>query len=482
MASSGHPQSPERLSEAEAYYRSALDSKAQRTFGDIDDAAFWTTTLQNIQNYATRNFVLDFSDAAARISCDLPTQAMDALLETERPDSLHTRWINIWFPQQQSTLIESLARKYDFTPRLFALMVSNPMQFKQTQYPLSAYKSASGESGNRRFLQRHKDTEIEKGSDGFSELSTVSSQDSVMRGNLYKIINDIWHYTSIDFGRSYVCLGYNSLYGIESAEEHTVEGRLPQCIRLWTWLLLCDDSTVISINEDPFPFSGGRLNRFQQRVVAETRRNLVSIVRSLSNGDEDSLMAEKPLAMFPIRTRVGNTSEETAHRLSDTPGLLFYYLFENWHNSYSLITRRESRYGDDLRKLRAEMFEKPTLGHIDRLDMIGNELGVLKRHFEGYNRLIERLLEPKTVTNASLQNYRVATQSSQASLDTVRQTVNGQESTLGVSLSSPTRVRFERLKDLIDLYAMTEIEEAIKQKDSMVAMVGYSLLLATRHR
>lgn len=236
MASSGQPQSPESLSEVEAYYRSALDSKAQHIFGDIDDATFSTTILPTIQNYATRNFVLDFSDAAARISCDLPTQAIDALLETERPDSLHTRWINIWFPHQQASLIESLARKYDFTPRLLALMVSNPMQFRQTQHSLSDYSSTGGEFCNRRFL--HQEIEIEKGSDELSKLSTVSSQDSVARGNLHKIINDIWHYTSIDFGRSYVCLGYNSLYGIETAGEHTVEGRLPQCMRVWTWLLL----------------------------------------------------------------------------------------------------------------------------------------------------------------------------------------------------------------------------------------------------
>ena len=143
------------------------------------------------------------------------------------------------------------------------------------------------------------------------------------------------------------------------------------------------------------------------------------------------------------------------------------------------MTRRESRYGADLKRLRAEMFEQPKLGHIDRLDIIGNELGVLKHHFEGYTRLIERLLEPKTVTNSSLQNYRVATRLSQASLDTVRQAVTGQDCTLGVSLGSPTRVRFERLKDLIDLYALTEIEESIKQKDSMVAMVSYFFPLTT---
>lgn len=41
---------------------------------------------------------------------------------------------------------------------------------------------------------------------------------------------------------------------------------------------------------------------------------------------------------------------------------------------------------------------------------------------------------------------------------------------LGVSLSSPARVHFRRLRDLIELYALNEVEEYLKQKDSLAAM------------
>ena len=41
---------------------------------------------------------------------------------------------------------------------------------------------------------------------------------------------------------------------------------------------------------------------------------------------------------------------------------------------------------------------------------------------------------------------------------------------LGVSLSSPARVRFKRLRDLIELYALSEVEEYLKQKESLVSM------------
>jgi len=158
--------------------------------------------------------------------------------------------------------------------------------------------------------------------------------------------------------------------------------------------------------------------------------------------------------------------------LADTPGLLFYYLFENWQNSYTLITRKESRYGTELSSLRREMFTSPRLHHIDRLDNIGKELGVLRRHYESYARLIVRLLEPRSPTDASLDNSRVVSENSESSVDTIRPPVRERNSMLGVSLSSAARVRFARLKDLIDLYALSEVEEYLKQKDSLVSLVS----------
>lgn len=490
MAPSRKPQVSQTRSEVDEYYRLALGSEPLQSFRDLDDATYLHDILYRIQRHDASNFVLDFSDVAAFNSSDLSTTAIDALLDAERPDSLSTRWINVWYPQRQAPLIELLAKKYDFSPRLLALMISDPKRRNLTMETKPASPTKTRQKLVRHFTPpRTVDDEIEKGYEEFSELSTLSSLESVSKGNLYRIIDDLWHYSSIDFGRSYVCMGYNSLYGIDDDGEDYNGGRLPRCIRLWTWLVLCDDHTVISINEDPFPFSELRLDQAQQRTLTETRRNLVNVFRSLSKAEEESMMLQKPLAMFPIRARLGETPEESAHRLSDMPGLLFYYLFENWHNSYSLITRRESRYGVELKSLRSEMFDKPELRHIDRLDTIGTELGVLKHHFESYNRLIDRLLEPRTITDASIKNFRVATQSSQASLDTVRQqALNEQETTLGVSLSSPVRVRFERLKDMIAMHALTEVEEFIKQKESLVNMVSplhrprYQLHLLTTSR
>ncbi len=176
------------------------------------------------------------------------------------------------------------------------------------------------------------------------------------------------------------------------------------------------------------------------------------------------------MAQYPIRERLGSTPEEDAHRLADVPGLLFYYLFENWQNGYTLITRRESRYGIELNNLREQMFDSPKLCHVDRLDTIGKELGLLKRHYASYNRIIDRLLEARNATAPSLEISQVSSEGSRASLETIHPAGDIRESTLGVTLTSAARVRFQRLRDLIDLYALSEVEEYLKQKDALVAM------------
>lgn len=154
------------------------------------------------------------------------------------------------------------------------------------------------------------------------------------------------------------------------------------------------------------------------------------------------------------------------------------YLFENFKNSYTMVTRKGNRYGVELANLRKSMVEQPTLKHVDRLDRIGNELGVLRRHYDAYLRIIDRLLEPQEHTLASLQNSQVAGFDDSGSTATVRPPRNDEsllredESTSGVSLSWAALVRFRRLRDLIDLYALKEVEEYMKQKESLLAMAS----------
>ncbi|KAK0837095.1 hypothetical protein LTS02_018023, partial [Friedmanniomyces endolithicus] len=461
-----------------AYYDSFDDANITNGFQDLDSPISFGVLMQHCQSSTSRNFVLDFNDAAAYAAFNVPTASLAQLLMVERPERSSARWINIWSPYQQQPLLSILAKRYDFSPRLLGMMCSDP-RVRRSPPLQSRARIAAGKAARHARTNNSTRSDVERGSDELSDISSssVASYDSVAGGNLYRIVDDLWHYSSVDFGRSYVCIGYNSLYGTKPAGLGHEDGPLPHCTRVWTWLLLGEDNTVITINEDPFPYANGQLDGLQQRILQETRRNLVNVFRSLSRVDEDARLAHTPTTLLPLRFRLGDTPDETAHRESDTPGLLFYYLFENFHNSYTLVTRRESRYGAELSELRAQMFESPQLHHIDRLDSIGKELGVLRRHYQSYLRIIDRLLEPQPTTSTPLQPPHNLDAGSEISFATVRPLPppESESSTLGISLTPASLVRFQRLKDLIALYALSEIDEYTTQKDALVTL-NFNLL------
>lgn len=281
-----------------------------------------------------------------------------------------------------------------------------------------------------------------------------------------------------------VCLGYNSLHNVHTkrATKHDKEKDqnqdVPHGKRVWNWLVLTEDKTVLSISEDPFPFTDGNLRSHELRTLFTTRRNLVSVFRQLTKAPTP--LRESSLVMLPIRHRVGNSDEETAHRPTDAPGLLFYYLFEDWFTTYSLVTRREQGYAAELDRLRREMLVRANLEHVDQLHHIGCQLAVLKRVYQSYELIIERVLKKQEATLASLKNSHIVSgvDSLASSLPVVSPSgpqIPEADSLLGVSLSSAARARFERLKDRIMLYALSEIQECIDQKDSLV-MMNFNLI------
>lgn len=123
------------------------------------------------------------------------------------------------------------------------------------------------------------------------------------------------------------------------------------------------------------------------------------------------------------------------------------------------------------------MLEKANLTHVDQLHHIGCQLGVLKRVYQSYELIIERVLKKQEATLASLKNSRIVSgpESPASSLHEVGPVIPEEDSLLGVSISSAARVRFERLKDRIVLYALSEIQECIDQKESLVMMVCWKL-------
>jgi Mg2+ and Co2+ transporter CorA len=126
------------------------------------------------------------------------------------------------------------------------------------------------------------------------------------------------------------------------------------------------------------------------------------------------------------------------------------------------------------------MLVKASLTHVDQLHHMGRQLAVLKRVYQSYELIIDRVLKKQEASLASLKNSHIMSgaESLASSLPGVGSpgpTIPEADSLLGVALSSAARVRFERLKDRINLYALSEIQECLDQKDSLV-MMNFNLI------
>ncbi|KAL9089598.1 MAG: hypothetical protein Q9165_005630 [Trypethelium subeluteriae] len=117
------------------------------------------------------------------------------------------------------------------------------------------------------------------------------------------------------------------------------------------------------------------------------------------------------------------------------------------------------------------MLLKAELKHIDRLHHIGRQLAVLKRLYQSYESIVDHVLEKQTATMASLANsHIVMTTEESGQVASSQPQVAEEDSLLGVSISSAARVRFVRLKHRIRLYALSEIQDCLDQKEALVLM------------
>ncbi|KAF1953327.1 hypothetical protein CC80DRAFT_527324 [Byssothecium circinans] len=476
--------------ELPSYYQDLDDDDISYSFRDFDNERNFDLFDREMRNPRSSNFCLDFGDDEAFCAFDLGAHSISKLLAAPRPANLHTRWINLWLPYNQKDALHALAKHYDFSPRLLGLMCSDPIPSKENRMRMKDSTATLGsKNSHRSYLSRKsKNSKGESGdseeSIGMTELMHSTQLEMVRDLSHYHIVDEVWHWSTVDWGRRFVCLGYNSLHNVRTTtptnhDDETDQSQdVPHGKRVWNWLLLTEDKTVISISEDPFPFSDGNLRSHELKILFTTRRNLVSVFRQLTKAPTP--LRESSVMMLPIRHRIGNSTEETAHRPTDAPGLLFYYLFEDWFTTYDLVTRRQHGYAAELDRLRREMLVRANLEHIDQLHHIGCQLAVLKRVYQSYEKIIERVLKKQEATLASLKNSHIVSgvdspTSSYQGYSSPIQQIPEADSLLGVSLSSAARARFERLKDRIMLYALSEIQECIDQKESLV-MMNFNLI------
>jgi hypothetical protein len=161
------------------------------------------------------------------------------------------------------------------------------------------------------------------------------------------IVDDLWHFCSVDWGRQYMYVGLNALFTIPGVEHQQTSSK-PAGKRIRISLVLCDDGTIISVFEHP-PIG----SPMYREAVGVIRRNVLNIFRQLSklHMDHDPYDALMKVNARPRHQFPPSDSGLEAARL-ESSSLLFYYIFDDWAATYGLITRKEHPYQHKLEELR----------------------------------------------------------------------------------------------------------------------------------
>ena len=107
------------------------------------------------------------------------------------------------------------------------------------------------------------------------------------------------------------------------------------------------------------------------------------------------------------------------------------------------------------------MFQTAKLEHVNTLHHYGRQLAVLKRMYQSYDRIIERVIAmDKRLEDSGVDRGLMNT--SQAQLN----------EHLGVRISPSAIFRFQRLKDRISLYVLNEIQECLDEKEALVQVAS----------
>lgn len=130
------------------------------------------------------------------------------------------------------------------------------------------------------------------------------------------------------------------------------------------------------------------------------------------------------------------------------------------------------------------MMKRPNVELVGELHSIGRQLALLKRMYNSYNLIIDRILEKQKPIDNSIERRPSSKDMNggqpldggplvtrEITADPRRLDDSGAPQTLGVRLSEAAAVRFQRLRDRIDLYALSEIQECLDEKESLVFMV-----------
>ncbi|KAK2760773.1 hypothetical protein FQN54_002010 [Arachnomyces sp. PD_36] len=471
------------LKEIKDYYsKSTKRPDLFSKFQNIDLDRNLPAAKEYFSNPSTKNFVVDFGEEHAWCAPNLEEEDYEALLKAERPSCFGTRWINIWGPELQIPSLRAITEHYGLSARLQKMMMTKPKNPPTPKPDQGSWSGAANEDDSDDEVEERSTHDIEEG----LYLKPTSTWDDAKKkiglGDLSfsDIVNDIWHFSSVDYGQRYLCMGYNSIYSVPEVHFHD-NPNLPDSKRIWCWIILCDDGTVISIQENPFPqllTTSGREPKEthsaeeKAKTLKIIRRNIGIVFMGISNAPGAKEKTADSLMSMRVRDFVVKKGKTASTNSNECASLLFYAIFDDWLTIYNVIAKREQPYGADLEALRKSMLLQAELRLIDRLHQLGNQLGVLKRIYKTYELTVNRLLLHQqrmrggSRANGSTADLQLLRDGGDLDDLTPLMDVAG-DATVGIQLSASAIVRFERLADRIRLYALGEIEECLTQKESL---------------
>lgn len=417
---------------------------------DFDDSKIFHDVSGSLESAQVHNFAIQFDAQAALGSLNLDANQVQRLLDSRNEGATKSSclWINLWgWNEDHEDIIKRVAKYYQLSPRLAHFLCPGGSRSAPGSTPKpNRKKDATFEEAKR--LE-------EANSSNSSELAAMEQAPEPQIGSFTDIVNALWHFCTVDFGRRYLCIGWNALFFLPNTGS-VAQSSKPNAIRVWSSLLLCDDGTIISVFETPST-AGLDLSRI--------RHNQVNVLRNLSR----SYHANSNLLMQVLVRPVQSTADSSPQAAFEMASLLLYYLFDDWLNLFGQVSGSKHSYRHQLERIRAELIDSPRQEQVNTLHQVGRQLSALKSICRSYESIIERILHRQLVSQTRKRKGLITRQQS----DQMNLTLfdpESEELEPAIRLSPSSLARFERLHDRIGLLLMTEVDECLNEKEALVLM------------
>ncbi|KAF8538530.1 hypothetical protein BDD12DRAFT_841972 [Trichophaea hybrida] len=460
-----------------------------------------------IKNHSTKNFIVDFGGAAqdrgqawCALDVDPKTLNIREFLGKKRELRLRTRWINIFNPYDQADLVDAITSFYGFSPRLGKVITTPPALPRRPGTPSLRPSLRLRDRILGRTSGEVTDAEAPRAAPSQFLLPPMPATNEPMRVgqtlemvgmsnvmnpenkmNYMNLVRSVWYFHAVEWGGRFICLGFNNHHKtspeswdpkpeppkLDDDEEEVFDtgDYNPEGKRVWSWLILCDDGTVISIQE---PLGPG----LNPSDILTIRRNMLTVFRSLSLSPTAKASIAKAdnsavgSGMDDLPFRRHQVQSENVH---GGPSLLFYYLFDDWISTYSFVLGRGAPYSTHMRDLRNQMHKDPQLSHLSKLHRLSRQLATLKRMYETKKIIVDNVLNRQEQSHSKktgqVQKWVDERDPNDPSISYAA--TMGDSDVLGVPLGPLSVAKFERLRDRIKLYALGELEALLLEKTEL---------------